>query len=114
MEIRSEEIVLLLVAVLPALVTGLLTYFTTKKRIQENQSEGLFTKALELSDAYQDAYREATDDLYTLKAEIDALRAEVQSLVKYGEMWRGVATQAFIEHGGDPEWWPQQEPRPTT
>ena len=108
-----NEFLIALVAVLPATLVGVLTYFTTRNRISEDKGARLFDDALELKDVYKEAYREVTDDMGALKCEIDDLRAEVGRLIKEGEMWRQVAVEAYHhQEETDPPWWPEHEPKP--
>jgi hypothetical protein len=108
-----NELLIALVAVVPAILVGVLTYLSTRHRIQEDRGTRLFDDALELSTAYKKAYKEAADDMACLKGEIDELRAEVGHLIKEGEMWRNVAVAAFLDQEDtDPHWWPKDEPRP--
>ena len=107
------EFWIILAAVLPAVITGLLTYFSTKRRLQDDKAGALFDDARSLTSDYKQAYKEAADDLHSLKTEIDCLRDEVGKLIKEGEMWRSVAVAAYLDHPGDPQWWPTGETPPT-
>ena len=108
----SNEFWIILAAVLPALVTGLLTYFSTKHRLQDDKASALFDDSRSLTSDYKQAYKDATDDLHALKSEIDELRDEVGKLIERGEMWRNVAVAAYLDHPGDPQWWPEGETPP--
>ena len=107
-----NEVWILLAAVLPATVTGLLTYFSTKHRIQDDRSSALFDDSRDLTSDYKVAYKDAINDLSSLKDEIDCLRDEVTKVIAKGEMWRNVAVAAYLDHPGDPHWWPTGETPP--
>ena len=108
----TNEAWLFLAAIVPALVTGLLTYFSTKHRLQDSKSGDLFDDARSLTSDYKAAYKDAINDLGELKTEIDCLRDEVGKLIREGEMWRNVAIAAYLDHPGDPVWWPPGEALP--
>ena len=106
------EVWIILAAVLPATITGLLTYFSTKHRIQDDRSSALFDDSRDLTSDYKIAYKDAINDLNSLKLEIDDLRDEVAEVIRTGEMWRNVAVAAYLDHPGDPQWWPTGETPP--
>ena len=107
-----NEVWIIVAALVPATVTGLLTYFTTRRRLQDDKAGTLFDDARTLTSDYKEAYKDAISDLGDLKTQIDCLRDEVTALIKEGEMWRSVAVAAYLDHPGEPQWWPPSEPPP--
>lgn len=106
-----------------AVISGLLVYWSTRKRDTVDERAKLFDDALELATAHKDAWEKATDEIEVLRVEIEGLRREVEGLrsqvgsaIREGEMWRGVAVNAYQAEvrrtGIHPLWWPKGQPCP--
>lgn len=106
-----------------AAMTGLLVYIATRKRDTVDERAKLFDDALELATAHKVAWEKATDEIEVLRVEIAGLRKEVEGLrgqvgsaIREGEMWRGVAVNAYQAEmrrtGTRPLWWPKGQPCP--
>ena len=101
---------------LAAAITGTLIFVSTRKRDKGDDRARLFDDALELAASHKQEWQEARQEIEALRKEIEELRQEVRNAIREGEMWRGVAAEAVIEHqrtfGEVPFWWPQGEPLP--
>lgn len=117
------ELIPYILALLGAVITGVLVYVATRLRDKDESRARLFDDALQLATAHKEAWEDASDELETLRQEVEkltreveALRSQVAQAIRDGEMWRGVAVHAYQEEvrrtGNHPLWWPKGEPCP--
>ena len=106
-----------------AAIVGVFVYVATRKRDKVDDRSKLFDDALQLATAHKESWEKATAEIEVLRQEIAKLRDEINELrtavrlgIREGEMWRGVAVEAytayFTETGKSPLWWPKGQPCP--